>query len=165
MGADADLPQLICINLPGCTGLQAPALQALTGLTQLRALSIAACPQLTDASGAGAVLAHLPSLSLLQADSSGLGDSALEALCYGWKLRTWASEAGEHTPSCPASPHQVAAHAFLSPRWGSWSQVIKDDLMAECLATALHSTLSPKCMMTPDSQTCPKVPGCLLSLG
>ena len=112
MGADADLPQLICVNLPGCTGIEATALQALTRLTQLRALSVAACPQLTDASGAGAVLAHLPGLTLLHADSSGLGDAALEALCYGWKLRAWASESGENIVlSCPPLPHSTPAHA------------------------------------------------------
>ena len=40
------------------------------------------------------MLAHLPRLQLLQADSSGLGDASLQALCYGWKLRTWAASSG-----------------------------------------------------------------------
>lgn len=96
-GADADLRQLVCINLPGCISIQTTALEVLTGLSRLRALSVAACPQLTDTSGVGAVLAHLPSLSLLHADSSGLGDAALEALCYGWKLRAWALDSGGTT--------------------------------------------------------------------
>ena len=97
----------MCINLPGCTGIQTTALEVLTGLTRLRALSIAACPQLTDASGVGAVLAHLPSLSLLHADSSGLGDAGLEALCYGWKLRAWALESGGTTISPSKVPCAV----------------------------------------------------------
>ncbi|KAK9835682.1 hypothetical protein WJX74_005828 [Apatococcus lobatus] len=98
-----NLHQLVCINLPGCTGVQASALEVLVGLTRLRALSIAACPQLTDASGVGAVLAHLPSLSMLHADSSGLGNASVEALCYGWKLRAWAAESGTRL-----TPEQLA---------------------------------------------------------
>ncbi|KAK9868792.1 hypothetical protein WJX84_011677 [Apatococcus fuscideae] len=90
----AGLSQLQCVNLPGCLGVETSALEALTKLPRLRALSIAACSQLTDASGLGSVLAHLPALQLLHAEASGLGDASLAAACYGWKLRAWASESG-----------------------------------------------------------------------
>ncbi len=120
--ANAGLQNLVCVSIPGCTGIKASGLQPLTSLPALRALSIAACPQLGDASGVGWVLARLPSLQLLQADSSGLGDDSLAALCYGWRLRAWAAESGDHgneikPPPPPPPPPPRGGQELCNAIW------------------------------------------------
>ena len=111
----AACPRLRCLSLRGCTGLGDASMATLgLHLTALRALDLGGLPALTDA--ACFHIAKLPSLAALNLSGTAVGDSGLQLLTYGHRVRAWQRAEGVASlpPEAAAWPALPLEHLQLA---------------------------------------------------